>query len=167
MEEQNQQQGFNGATPPPVPPEVNNNCGCGQDQCGQPHNQPQGYNNGGQYQQQPYGQGQPQQSYNQGQPQYQQQYQQQPQQNIYVNNAERKSNSMGAAGMIMAIVALFVSWIPILSWIVWMLGLIFSIIGVFKEPRGMAIAGLVISLIGVIIQIVFIGALFSLAALSM
>lgn len=165
MEEQNQnqQQDFNGSTPPtpPVQNEGGNNGSQGQYQ--HPYNQPQGQP---QYQQQGYNQGQAQyqqQPYNQGQPQYQQP----PQQNIYVNNTERKSNGMGTAGMVLAIIGLFTSMIPVVGWIFWVLGLIFSIIGIFKEPRGMAIAGLVISLIGFLILVVFVGALFSAVALSM
>ena len=40
-----------------------------------------------------------------------------------------------------------------------MLGLIFSACGMFKPPRGLAIAGLVISLIGIILLLVVFGAL--------
>ena len=40
-----------------------------------------------------------------------------------------------------------------LGWIVWILGLILSGIGVTKTPRGLAIAGLAISLIGLIFLI--------------
>jgi len=50
-------------------------------------------------------------------------------------------------------------WVPIFGWIMWFLGLVFSFCGLFKQPRGLAIAGLVISLIGLIILIVVIGAL--------
>lgn len=55
--------------------------------------------------------------------------------------------------------ALILCWIPILDWILWLLGVIFSFIGVFRAPRGLAIAGLVISFIGIIILITFIGAI--------
>ena len=39
----------------------------------------------------------------------------------------------------------------------WLLGLIFSIIGLNRQPRGLAIAGLVISLLGiaVILAVIF------------
>ena len=72
---------------------------------------------------------------------------------IIVNQQERKSNGLGTAGFILAVIALFIGWLPFGGWIVWALGLIFSFIGVFKTPRGMAIAGLVISLIVVILLI--------------
>lgn len=39
------------------------------------------------------------------------------------------------------------------------LGLIFSLIGVFRTPRGLSIAGLVISFLGLILLIVLLGAI--------
>ena len=72
---------------------------------------------------------------------------------VIVNQQERKSNGLGTAGFILAIIALFFGWVPAAGWIVWTLGFIFSFIGVFKTPRGMAIAGLAISLIGIILLI--------------
>ena len=54
-------------------------------------------------------------------------------------------------------------WAPIANLIMWFLGFLFSLIGVFKKPRGLAIAGLVISLIDIIIVIAFFGALIGLA----
>jgi len=80
--------------------------------------------------------------------------QQSPNQTVIVNQTEKKSNGLGTAGFVLALIAIFVGWIPVLGWIVWLLGLIFSFIGVFKVPRGLAIAGLVISLIGVILLLV-------------
>lgn len=72
---------------------------------------------------------------------------------------------MGTAGFVLALIALFLGWIPVLGWIVWLLGLIFSIVGIFKTPKGLAIAGLVISLIGIILLLVVFGAAVSAAAL--
>lgn len=64
---------------------------------------------------------------------------------IVVNPNPR--NSMGTAGLILSIIGLVTGWVPILSWIVMTLGVIFSIIGVFKSPRGYAIAGIIISIL--------------------
>ena len=83
--------------------------------------------------------------------------QSQPAQTVIVNQVEKKSNGMGTAGFVLALIALFLGWVPILGWIVWILGLIFSFIGVFKTPKGLAIAGLIISLIGIILLIVVFG----------
>lgn len=78
---------------------------------------------------------------------------------------EKKSNSMGTAGFVLALLALVLCWIPVVNWILWLLGVIFSIIGVCKKgcKKGLAITGLILSFIGIIIDIVVVGA--ALAAL--
>jgi hypothetical protein len=80
-------------------------------------------------------------------------------QTIIVNQIEKKSNGTGTAGFVLALIALFLGWVPVLGWVLWLLGLILSFVGVFKEPKGLAIAGLVISLIGIILLIVVFGSL--------
>ena len=57
-------------------------------------------------------------------------------------------NGLAIAGFALALVALFVGWIPVFGWMVWFLGLVFSIVGLFRRPRGLAVAGLAISIIG-------------------
>ncbi len=77
---------------------------------------------------------------------------------VIVNNiVEKKSNSLGTAGFVLAILAIVFCWVPVLDWILWFLGALFSVIGLFKQPRGLAIAGTVISFIGVIIMIALVG----------
>jgi len=73
--------------------------------------------------------------------------------NVYVQQIAQKSNSIGTAGFVLAVIGLFLSWIPFLGWIIWFLGLLFSFIGVFRTPRGLSIAGLIISLIGIVILV--------------
>ncbi len=66
---------------------------------------------------------------------------------------------MATAGFVLALLTVFLGWIPVLGWIMWVLGLVFSIIGLSKASklggagRGLAIAGLVISLLGIIVII--------------
>ncbi|TMT02144.1 hypothetical protein DY036_01075 [Apilactobacillus kunkeei] len=68
---------------------------------------------------------------------------------MYINQA--KTNGIGTAGFVLSLIALLVtSWIPFVDFIVWLLGAIFSIIGLFKQPKGLAIAGTIISFIGII-----------------
>jgi hypothetical protein len=69
------------------------------------------------------------------------------------------SNGMGIAGFVLALVALFLGWIPILGWVLWVLGLIFSAVGMSRKPKGLAIAGLVISLVGLIFLLVVFAAI--------
>ncbi len=66
-------------------------------------------------------------------------------------NEKRRSNGLGTAGFVLAVIGLFVSWIPVLGWVVWALGLIFSFFGIFKSPRGLAVAGFIISVIDLLV----------------
>jgi len=68
---------------------------------------------------------------------------QQVHQQVIVNNNTKSSNGFGVAGFVLGLIGLFTFPFFILGF----LGFIFSFIGLFRAPRGLAIAGLVISLI--------------------
>ena len=72
-----------------------------------------------------------------------------------------RSNGLGTAGFVFAILALFLCWAPFVNFIVWFLGALFSFIGLFKAPRGLAIAGFILSFIGIIILVTVIGSVFA------
>ena len=77
---------------------------------------------------------------------------------------EGQSNGLGTAGFVLALINFIFSFIPFLSilfFILWPLGLIFSIIGIFSKPRGLAIAGLVLSLLGIILIFTVAAAVFA------
>jgi len=74
-----------------------------------------------------------------------------------------RSNGIGTAGFVFALLAFFVCWVPIVDFIVWFFGALFSFIGLFKAPRGLAIAGFILSFIGIIVLVTFFGALIGLA----
>lgn len=78
---------------------------------------------------------------------------------IILQAPSQGSNGLGTAGFILALLALIFCWVPVLDWILWILGLVLSFCGVFKAPKGLAIAGLVISLIGLILIVVVFGAI--------
>lgn len=78
-----------------------------------------------------------------------------PRQTIIINQAEKQSNGVGTAGFVISLISLFLGWIPIIGWLMWTTGLILSFIGVFKSPRGLAITGLFISLLGIILLLLF------------
>ena len=80
-------------------------------------------------------------------------------QTIYLRQDERQTNGIGIAGFVLAIIAIFVGWVPFIGWLVWALGALFSFIGIFKSPRGLAIAGLAISFVGLIFMIFVFGVL--------
>ena len=69
-----------------------------------------------------------------------------------------KSNGVGVAGFVLALGSLIFCWVPILSWILWFFGILLSFIGMFKRPRGLAIAGFLISVVDFILLVLFIGA---------
>lgn len=71
---------------------------------------------------------------------------------------ERRTNGLGTAGFVLSILTIVLGWLPVFGWCTWALGLIFSFIGMFKAPRGLAIAGFVISLLG-LIMILFLFAI--------
>ena len=76
---------------------------------------------------------------------------------VHVHTVEKKSNGIGVAGFVLALLGLIFTWVPILCWFLWFLGLLFSFIGVFKKPRGLSIAGLVISIINFILLVMALG----------
>ena len=71
------------------------------------------------------------------------------------------SNGLAITGFVLAIVAMVLFWLPIISQILWLLGLIFSIIGLKKSKevdagKGLAKAGVIISIVGAVIWVLFI-----------
>ncbi len=90
------------------------------------------------------------------QPVYASQQPQQANQTTVIVN-ERKSNGIGTAGFVFALLGIILSWVPVVSFVIWFLGLLFSIIGLFKAPRGFAITGFLLSIIGIIIIIAIFG----------
>lgn len=105
---------------------------------------------------------QPQQSYTQqGYAQQVQPYPATTPQTIIIQSTAtpaNKSNGLGTAGFIFSLLSILLSWSVIGGIIVWLLGLIFSFIGLFRKPRGMAIAGFILAVPGLILIIVCISA---------
>ncbi len=93
-----------------------------------------------------------------------------PTTNVYVNATPaqaaalhpqpvRQKNGPGSAGLVLSILGLVLCWVPIANLILWFLGLLFSFIGMFKRPKGKAIAGLVISIVCLVTLIVLFSVL--------
>ncbi len=85
---------------------------------------------------------------------------------------DTRSNGIGTAGFVLALLTLFLGWIPVLGWIMWLLGLIFSALGISKAKKvkkgmGLSVAGLVISLLGVVVVFIVAGALAAILGLAM
>lgn len=129
--------------------------------CAQPAQPTQMYAQQNQNGQIPYPQ--PQQSGTQpmqyGQPPYYQQAQ--PVMQPYVQYIQvqppppAKTNGTGTAGFVFAVLGLFLGWIPVVGWLITGLGALLSFVGIFMQPRGLAVAGFIISFFGVIL-IVFV-----------
>ena len=78
---------------------------------------------------------------------------------VYVQTTvTQQSNGLGSAGFTLSLIAAILSWLPGVNIIIWFLGALFSLLGLFKSPRGLAFAGLVISFIDVIIAVSIFGA---------
>ena len=88
------------------------------------------------------------------------------QQSIVVNIDKERSNSLGTAGFVLSLIAVVFCWIPVVDFLLWFLGALFSFIGLFKSPRGLAIAGFIISFIGLIIVIAFVGSFMAFSSVS-
>ena len=88
-------------------------------------------------------------------------------QTIIIEREPEQKNGLGLAGFILALIGLFLDWIPVLGWLIWLLGAIFSIIGLFKQPRGFAIAGTILSFLGFIILLLVLGVFAAVAGLSL
>ncbi len=86
-------------------------------------------------------------------------------QTVIVQQSTRQSNGTGTAGFVLALIALFFSWVPGVGWIIWFLGFLLSFLGMFKRPRGLAVTGFLISIIDLLILVVAAGAIASLLAL--
>lgn len=80
---------------------------------------------------------------------------------VSANQTEQK-NVIGLVGMIVAIVALVFSMVPVLGWILWFFGELFSVIGLFKKPRTCAVIGFVLSLMGLVLTLLLGGIIKSL-----
>lgn len=85
---------------------------------------------------------------------------------IFQQPQPKPTNGIGTAGFILALISLIFSWAPVLGWILWILGFVFSLVGVFRQPKGLAIAGLVISSITFIALLAMIGLFAALIGLS-
>ncbi len=81
---------------------------------------------------------------------------------VVQSSAPQATNGVGTAGFVLSLISLMFSWLPGVGWVVWFLGFILSLVGVFRSPRGLAVAGFIISIIDLIVLISVVGAASSL-----
>jgi len=60
-----------------------------------------------------------------------------------------RRNGIATAGFVLSLLGLIFFWFPIVNFFLLLPGLVLSIIGVFRVPRGKAIAGLIMSTIAI------------------
>ena len=78
-----------------------------------------------------------------------------------------QNNPMGVAGFVLSLITTVIGWVPYVGWLIWLLAVVFSAIGMGKKPRGLAVAGLIISVVLPVLLIVAVITLgISLAALG-
>ena len=112
-------------------------------------------------QQQPYGQ-QPYQQQNQmyGQQPYQQQYPYyaQPARAVVSDTMPMKQNNMAISGLVFGIFAILGFWAPVAGLTAGIIGIVCSAIGLAKKDsrKGMAIAGLILSIIAIVLSLVML-----------
>ena len=93
-------------------------------------------------------------AYSQGQP-YEQPVSAQPARAVVYDTMPMKNNNMAIVGMILGIFSLLGCWVPVWNLIFSIGGIISSAIGLARKQRsGMAIGGLVASIIALLISIV-------------
>ena len=76
----------------------------------------------------------------------------------------RTTNGIGTAGFVLSILTTVMWWMPYVGWPLWVLAVVFSAIGLGRKPRGLAIAGLVISVVIPVLMFFGVVALFLSAA---
>ena len=63
----------------------------------------------------------------------------------YAPSEPVQGNPMGTAGFILSLVMLLFWWTPYAGFLLWVLAVVFSAVGLNRKPRGLAIAGLIIA----------------------
>ncbi len=58
-----------------------------------------------------------------------------------------KKNTIGTVGFVLALISVYLYWVPIIGQIMWLLGIIFCVVGVYKTPKVLSTAGLALSYI--------------------
>lgn len=66
---------------------------------------------------------------------------------VHEQQPKKTSNSFGNAGFTLSLLSILLFWLPFADIVFLLLGFIFSIIGLFRAPRGLAIAGLVLAIV--------------------
>lgn len=75
-------------------------------------------------------------------------------QNIMIDRTAKGDNIIGYLGFIFSLIALSFCWISIIGLILWSIGFILSLWGIFKSPRIASITGIIISLLNIVLIVI-------------
>lgn len=73
---------------------------------------------------------------------------------------------MGTAGFVLSLVSVFFCFVPVVGILCWILAIIFSSIGLGRRPKGLAIAGFIISLAFPLLLVAIVVGIFAIASLG-
>lgn len=77
-------------------------------------------------------------------------------QTVLVQQSKTSTNALGVVGFIFSLIGLFFGWCFWPVALISLLGAFLSFIGMFREPRGLAIAGFIIGLLGSVVLAILI-----------
>jgi hypothetical protein len=75
---------------------------------------------------------------------------------------QQQGNGMAVAGLVLGVVAIALFWIPVLNWILALLGIVFGAVGMGKAKKiggrgkGMALGGLICGVVGALLGVLFV-----------
>ena len=69
---------------------------------------------------------------------------------------EQKESSIGLIALICTIAAVILCWVPILGFLLGLVGLILSIVGVTKIPRKLATIALCINIVAIVLSLILV-----------
>lgn len=67
-----------------------------------------------------------------------------------------EKNGLGVAGFVLSLVGLVLCWVPFANFILGGIGFILSLVGVFRRPKGLAIAGIIIASITLVVACIIL-----------
>lgn len=76
---------------------------------------------------------------------------------VVIVNKGSSGGGCATAGFVMAILGLLFGWIPVFGWIIWLIGVVLCVIGLFGESWGLSLLGILISFIDFFIISALIG----------
>jgi len=68
----------------------------------------------------------------------------------------RRHNGIGVAGFVLSLIGLIFCWVPVFNFFLVIPGLIMSIVGACRKPRGLSVAGIILACVAIIVFIILL-----------